>query len=96
MLNRLPREPGKRAKGRKAVALRRRRLNKEPLCRMCKERGRVTEATEVDHIVPLSQGGTDDDSNTRNLCNDCHRQATAEQFGYRERREIGTDGWPVE
>jgi len=56
----------------------------------------VTAATVPDHIVPLSKGGSDDDSNIRCLCDDCHLARTAEQFGHRRRRTIGRDGWPEE
>lgn len=34
-------------------------------------------ATEVDHIVPVSLGGSGDQSNLRAMCHDCHRAATA-------------------
>ncbi|MBM3940447.1 MAG: HNH endonuclease [SAR202 cluster bacterium] len=37
------------------------------LCRRCGER-----ATEVDHVVPLSQGGTDAPANLQALCRPCH------------------------
>lgn len=67
----------------------------EPLCRRCRERGIVTAATVPDHIKPLAQGGTDDDSNIRCLCQCCHDEVTAEQFGHRKRLAIGADGWPV-
>lgn len=75
---------------------RRRRLAAEPLCRICKARGRVTAATVPDHIKPLALGGTDDDSNIRCLCASCHDEVTREQFGHRRRVEIGPDGWPVQ
>ena len=34
-------------------------------------------ADEVDHIVPHSQGGTDDDDNLRSLCGPHHDRKTA-------------------
>lgn len=34
-------------------------------------------ATEVDHIRPLSQGGTNDWSNLRAMCKRCHSRRTA-------------------
>lgn len=34
-------------------------------------------ALEVDHIIPVSLGGTGDQSNLRGLCHECHRRATA-------------------
>lgn len=33
-------------------------------------------ATEVDHIIPVSLGGTGDPVNLRALCHDCHREET--------------------
>lgn len=85
-----------RLRGRKAVETRRRRLRNEPMCRDCKEQGKVTLATVPDHIVPLSQGGTDTDDNIRCLCDVHHRLRTAEQFGHLVRKEIGRDGWPID
>jgi 5-methylcytosine-specific restriction enzyme A len=46
-------------------------LNRDPLCVVCKEKGLVVESTTVDHIIPLVQGGTDDDTNLRGLCAHC-------------------------
>lgn len=34
-------------------------------------------AAEVDHIIPVSLGGTGDLNNLRALCHECHKQATA-------------------
>jgi len=53
-------------------------------------------ANVVDHIIPLAHGGSDEDSNTRNLCDPCHAKVTAEQFGHKApKKQIGLDGWPV-
>lgn len=86
--------PDKRIRGRKGQELRYRRLRNEPLCRMCKAEGRVTEATVPDHIVPLAKGGEDTDDNIRCLCAEHHDKVTRQEFGQRERVEIGADGWP--
>jgi 5-methylcytosine-specific restriction enzyme A len=43
-------------------------LAKEPLCRLCQAEGRVVIAVTVDHIVPRSQGGTDEELNLQSLC----------------------------
>jgi 5-methylcytosine-specific restriction protein A len=83
-----------RLRGRAGMVQRQRRLDAEPLCRDCKAKGRPTLATVPDHIVPLAKGGSDDDSNIRCLCADCHRDRTAEQFGSRKKPKIGNDGWP--
>ncbi|MDD2728311.1 HNH endonuclease signature motif containing protein [Malikia sp.] len=45
---------------------------REPLCTECSKHGRVTLATERDHIKPLAEGGADDDSNIQGLCHSCH------------------------
>ncbi len=87
---------GKRIRGRKGVELRKRRLQAEPLCRMCRALGRTTAATVPDHITPLAKGGEDIDSNIRCLCAGHHDQVTREEFGHRERVSIGEDGWPTE
>jgi 5-methylcytosine-specific restriction protein A len=84
-----------RQRGRRAVAQRLRRLRAEPLCRDCAARDIVREATVPDHIVPLTKGGSDDDTNIRCLCADCHRTRTAEQFGLRRTVATGPDGWPI-
>jgi len=84
-----------RPRGRRAVAQRSQRLQAEPLCRDCAERGIVRAASVPDHIVPLSRGGSDEDSNIRCLCANCHRARTAEQFGLRRTVGTGQDGWPM-
>lgn len=79
-----------RLRGRRGVAQRKRRLDNEPLCRDCAAQGIVTPSTVPDHIIPLSRGGTDDNSNIRCLCEPCHKIRTAEQFGHRS-GGAGTD-----
>jgi 5-methylcytosine-specific restriction protein A len=83
-----------RKRGRQAVQQRRRRLQAEPLCRDCAAKGAVREASVPDHIVPLTLGVSDDDSNIRCLCADCHQARTAEQFGLRRTVGTGPEGWP--
>lgn len=52
------------------------------LCCECAKEGRVSAASDVDHIVPKSQGGTDDLSNLQSLCKKCHKTKTyAEKRG---------------
>ncbi len=41
------------------------------------KRGKLTPAAEVHHILPLSQGGTHDESNLMALCTPCHSAITA-------------------
>lgn len=69
------------------------------LCQPCKAAGKVRKFDAVDHIKPKAQGGTDDLSNLRCICADCHAaKSTAEGHeasGHRHRPTIGEDGWPV-
>lgn len=51
-------------------------LNEEPLCRICRENGRVVAAHHVDHITPLVNGGTHDRDNLQPLCVACHNRKT--------------------
>jgi 5-methylcytosine-specific restriction enzyme A len=58
---------------------------------------RLTTASEVDHIVPKAEGGTDDQGNLRAVNSACHRILTIEQAGKtpQPRVRTGLDGWPV-
>lgn len=56
--------------------LRARFLNAHPLCEQCLLQGRYTLATEVHHIKPLTDGGTNDLSNLMALCKPCHSRIT--------------------
>lgn len=89
---------GERIRGRLGVAMRKRRLETEPLCRDCKEQGIIRPAVTPDHVQPLALGGTDTDDNIRCLCAEHHRIRTAEQFGHEiklPKQTIGEDGWPA-
>jgi 5-methylcytosine-specific restriction protein A len=54
-------------------------LANEPLCRECRKEDRDTGATEVDHIIPKEQGGTDEFSNLQSLCKHHHSLKTAKE-----------------
>ena len=49
-----------------------------PLCEQCKSEGRLTAAEEVHHILPLANGGTNDEGNLMALCKSCHSSITIE------------------
>lgn len=84
---RSPNQKDRRKRGRAGVEERQRILMEEPLCRECSKAGRVASATEVDHIVPLSEGGSDDRSNKQALCGPCHSaKSAAERAAARARR----------
>jgi 5-methylcytosine-specific restriction endonuclease McrA len=66
------------AKGsdRKWRKLRARKLDDEPRCERCLPKGRVTVATEVHHVVPISRGGEKYDyDNLQSVCGPCQDQA---------------------
>jgi 5-methylcytosine-specific restriction enzyme A len=84
----------KRLRGRAGQRRRERVLMLNPLCVICKRNNRVTAAVQVDHIKALSNGGADDESNLQGLCLDCHKTKTAQDLGYKIKRQVGIDGIP--
>ena len=59
---------------------RRLQLSKQPLCVHCGKIGKVVQATEVDHIVRMSEGGdTLDANNLQSLCHSCHSIKTGRE-----------------
>ena len=60
--------------GRSWQRIRTRYVHKHPLCEMCLKQGRYVAVEEVHHIVPLSEGGTNDESNLMSLCRSCHEK----------------------
>lgn len=64
-------------------------------CQMCQ---RITATGEVDHKVPLSKGGTDDDANLQYLCKTpCHATKSAKEANpnAKPKQACGVDGWPL-
>jgi 5-methylcytosine-specific restriction enzyme A len=76
------------------MAIRAAFLSAHPLCVICLAKGRVAPATELDHIIALMHGGTEQD-NYQALCRDCHQDKSAKDKGNRVKAEIGLDGWPL-
>lgn len=85
----------RRVRGRKLQRIRKWFLQEHPLCVRCEAAGRVSAATQVDHIVPLFKGGEDSDQNRQGLCDDCHKAKTREDLGQRERIGCDADGIPT-
>lgn len=58
-------------------------LRMHPLCAECAKLGRVTPATECDHIVPHKGDKSRfyDRSNLQSLCHQCHSAKTATEDG---------------
>ncbi len=69
----------KRLRGRAGVRLREQVRREEPLCRKCLEMGRTRATEEVDHIRPLSAGGSNARSNLQGLCVPCHKEKSARE-----------------
>lgn len=51
-------------------------LRDSGLCQVCHEANRIKAATEVDHIVPKSAGGSDSPQNLQAICKECHQLKT--------------------
>lgn len=72
------RDPATRRRyGRAWKRIRDRYIAANPLCEECKKNNRLTPATEVHHILPLSRGGTHAVDNLMSLCTPCHSAITA-------------------
>ena len=68
-----------RTRGSKWMKVRAKWFRDHPLCVMCEAKGYANPATQLDHIIPLWQGGKDDESNYQSLCDVCHKDKTAEE-----------------
>lgn len=72
-----------RMRGRRLQARNHRFLAEHPLCACCARQGRTTAAAEVDHKVPLHEGGQDVESNLQGLCIPCHKAKSAREASAR-------------
>lgn len=50
-------------------------------CADCKRKLGPQDDWDVDHVIALENGGTDDDSNLQVLCEWCHKPKTADDHG---------------
>jgi 5-methylcytosine-specific restriction protein A len=59
---------------------------------LCEQAGRITMATIRDHIIPLADGGTEDDSNTQALCWTCNelKRQTEAKSGRAKQAKVTT------
>ena len=56
-------------------------LFEHPLCTHCHTKGKITPATEVDHITPIAEGGDRlDEGNCQALCHSCHSRKTMKEL----------------
>ena len=74
------RDPAVRRRyGRAWKRIRDRYVSQHPLCEKCLESGKLTPTEEVHHKLPLSEGGTHEQSNLIALCQSCHSKIHAER-----------------
>lgn len=59
------------------------------LCQECYRNGRthglIPSTCETDHVIPLEDGGSNDDDNLQSLCHSCHEAKTAAEAKARAR-----------
>jgi len=67
---------GKRGYGGTWRKARRWKLRRNPICEKCLNGGQLVAASEVHHIVPLDEGGTNEFENLMSLCRKCHARMT--------------------
>lgn len=59
---------------------RRRILSRDKgLCQVCLALGKYRPAQHVDHVIPKSEGGSDDDGNLQAICKICHAEKTVDE-----------------
>ncbi|AGI26487.1 HNH endonuclease family protein [Pseudomonas sp. ATCC 13867] len=88
-----PRE--RRMTGRKLQERHLRVWSKDPCCAHCGRLCAFPDGFELDHKLPLFQGGADTDDNCQVLCSGpdgCHAKKTTSDLGQTRKRTIGVDG----
>ncbi len=78
--------PTKRITGRRLQAMRDRLFKQHPLCVICLAARRAIKATQRDHVIPLAEGGRDDETNEQALCEPCHEIKSAAEAQRGRRR----------
>ena len=65
------------------------------LCQPCKREGRLTLAQQVDHIIPVSKSGGDEDDNLQSICLTCHDDKTRADLGLKQVTACDASGLPL-
>jgi 5-methylcytosine-specific restriction protein A len=71
--------PTTRIRGRELQRRRRVLFAQYPMCVLCPKRGTNNRSTIRDHIIPLAEGGTEDEDNIQAICIDCSDLKTEEE-----------------
>jgi 5-methylcytosine-specific restriction protein A len=72
--------------------LRLKHIKKNPLCTICSTKNITTAAQCVDHIIPITAGGSPTDlKNLQSLCNPCHNTKSGRE-GIEYRKKIKLRG----
>lgn len=66
------------------------------LCQPCDKAGRVRQASEVDHIIALDNGGTDNLDNLQAICPACHKMKTNADLGHGMSSACDRSGRPLD
>ena len=67
------------------------KIGMNPICEVCYRKGLISPVEEVDHIIPLREGGRHELENLQSLCIPCHRIKTAEdqkKYGQKESQAL--------
>lgn len=74
-----------RVRGSAGVKLRRQVLREEPICRVCLAADTlpILPSRDVDHIVPLFEGGSNDRSNLQGICDPHHKAKSTAEYARR-------------
>ena len=82
-----------RLRGNAGVAQRKRIRDRDKY--VCQHCNIAVRTGEIDHIIPLELGGTNDDNNLHLLCSPCHLKKTAKDRGYKLSTGSTVDGMPT-
>lgn len=88
-----------RIRGRKLQWIRKTYFAKFPFCEECLKEKIYISATELDHIIAITNGGEDSPNpfvNRQGLCKEHHDKKTKIDLNYKPRVKIGLDGFPIE
>ena len=74
-------------------SLRRYYIQMNPLCELCEKQGFTISGQCVDHINPISNGGSKTSlNNLQTLCNSCHAYKTGKEAYERKKKNYKADG----